>query len=264
MNKLFSILIIATIINGCSSQKAGTSTNNTTSPTATTNTTPVTSTSMNTLTAKERTDGWELLFDGSSTNGWHTYGYNSVMKGWVVKDGSLSLDVNDRKDVEVPGSKDILTDKEFENYHFKTDWKMSPKGNSGIIFNIHEDKAKYPATYQTGPEMQVLDNDGHPDGKIIKHRAGDLYDLISSSSEPVKPVGEWNTAEIMLNKGKLGFYLNGVHIINTSMGDDNWNKMVAGSKFKSMTGFGTFKSGKIALQEHGHDVWFRNIKIRRL
>ncbi len=247
MKKLLSLIIVAAIANGCSSQKV-----------ATANMSP------NTLTSKEKKDGWELLFDGKTTNGWHTYGYNSVMKGWVVKDESLSLDVADRKEVPVTGSKDIVTDNEYENYHFKVDWKISPNGNSGIIFNVFEDKAKYPATYQTGPEMQVLDNNGHPDGKIIKHRAGDLYDLISSSSEPVRPVGEWNTAEIMLNKGKLDFYLNGVHIINTRMFDDNWKKMVGGSKFKSMPAFGTFTKGKIALQEHGHDVWFRNIKIKRL
>jgi hypothetical protein len=77
-------------------------------------------------------------------------------------------------------------------------------------------------------------------------------------------VGEWNTAEIIMNKGKLDFYLNGVHVINTTMWDDNWNKMVAGSKFKTMPAFGTFKTGRIALQEHGNNVSFRNIKIRRL
>lgn len=247
MKKLLSLVIAAAIINSCSSQKV-----------ATANMQP------NTLTAQEKKDGWQLLFDGKTTNGWHTYGYNSIMKGWSVKDGSLSLDTSDRKEVHVPGSKDIVTANEYESYHFKTDWKISPGGNSGIIFNVQEDKSKYPNTYQTGLEMQVLDNDRHRDGKIIKHRAGDLYDLISSSSEPVKPIGEWNTAEIILNKGKLDFYLNGVHVIDTRMWDDNWNKMVAGSKFKSMTGFGTFKKGRIALQEHGHEVWFRNIKIRRL
>ncbi len=247
MKKLLLLIIVTAIINNCTSQKISTA-----------NMQP------NTLTAQERKDGWQLLFDGKTTKGWHTYGYNSIMKGWSVKDESLNLDTSDRKEVSVPGSKDIVTDNEYENYHFKTDWKISPGGNSGIIFNVGENKSKYQNTYETGPEMQVLDNDRHSDGKIIKHRAGDLYDLISSSSEPVKPVGEWNTAEVILNKGKLDFYLNGVHVINTRMWDDNWKKMVAGSKFKSMTGFGTFKKGRIALQEHGHEVWFRNIKIRKL
>jgi len=89
-----------------------------------------------------------------------------------------------------------VTDEEYENFDLKLEWKIAKNGNSGIIFFVHEDTAKYKATYETGPEMQVLDNDGHPDGKIVKHRAGDLYDLISCRKETVKPVGEWNAAEI--------------------------------------------------------------------
>ncbi|MFN2440722.1 MAG: DUF1080 domain-containing protein, partial [Chitinophagaceae bacterium] len=116
----------------------------------------------------------------------------------------------------------------------------------------------------TGPEMQVLDNAGHPDAKITKHRAGDLYDLISVSKETVKPAGEWNTAEIIADKGNLRFRLNGEEVVNTTMWDDVWRTMLANSKFKDMPGFGTFKKGKIALQDHGDNVWYRNIKIRRL
>ena len=203
---------------------------------------------------------WQKLFDGKTTTGWHTYGKSTAGSDWKIDDGALFLDATHK----TPGQGgDLVTNEEFTNYHLKLEWKISKGGNSGIIFNVNEDP-KYSATYTTGPEMQVLDNDRHPDGKIIKHRAGDLYDLISSSSEPVKPVGEWNKAEIILNKGKLDFYLNGVHIIDTGMWDDNWKKMVAGSKFKSMAAFSTFTKGRIALQEHGHEIWFRNIKIKTL
>jgi hypothetical protein len=110
----------------------------------------------------------------------------------------------------------------------------------------------------------VLDNNGHPDGKIKKHRAGDLYDLISSSSEPVKPVGEWNQAEIKIDHAKLDLFLNGVNVVSTTLWDDNWNKLVAGSKFKSMPGFAKFHSGKIGLQDHGNEVWYRNVMIKKL
>jgi len=113
-------------------------------------------------------------------------------------------------------------------------------------------------------ETQVLDNDGHPDGKITKHRAGDLYDLVKSTSEPVKPVGQWNQAEIIANKGKLELYLNGVLVVTTTMWDDNWRAMIKASKFKNMPAFGTFKTGKLDLQDHGCTVWFRNIKIKTL
>lgn len=210
---------------------------------------------------------WITLFDGKSTTGWHTYGKNTVSPYWKAENGVLHLDAAAKKAEKGEGG-DLVTNDEYENYHLKIEWKISPKGNSGIIFNVKEDPAKYHATYNTGPEMQVLDNGtpttpGHPDGKLYTHRAGDLYDLLASK-ELAKPAGEWNAAEIVLNKGKLDFYLNGQHTLSTTMWDDNWNKMVAISKFKDMPGFATFKSGRIALQDHGDEVWFRNIRIRKL
>jgi hypothetical protein len=129
---------------------------------------------------------------------------------------------------------------------------------------VQEDPAKYAYAWQTGPEMQVLDNAGHPDAKIEKHRAGDLYDLVASSPETVKPAGEWNEIEIISNNGQLEFYQNGAKVLSTRMWDESWKKLIAGSKFRDMPGFGTFKSGKIALQDHGDDVWYRNIRIKRL
>src|SRR5262249_2224717 len=118
--------------------------------------------------------------------------------------------------------------------------------------------------WQSGPEMQVVDNAGHPDGKIVKHRAGDLYDMISSSKETVKPYGEWNQVEIKALNGKLDLFLNGENIVSTTMWDDNWKKLIAESKFKDMAGFGTYTKGRIGLQDHGNQVWFRNIMIKRL
>jgi 3-keto-disaccharide hydrolase len=203
---------------------------------------------------------WVSLFDGNSTSGWHTYGITTVASTWKVDSGALHLvPPKDKKE-----SGDLVTNDSYENFHLKLEWKIAPKGNSGIIFLVNEDTAQYKKTYNTGPEMQVLDNNGHPDAKIIKHRAGDLYDLITSSKEVVKPAGEWNQAEVMINNGKLDLVLNGTNVVSTTLWDDNWNKMIAGSKFKDMPGFAKSHSGKIALQDHGDEVWYRNITIKKL
>ncbi|RYF96241.1 MAG: DUF1080 domain-containing protein [Chitinophagaceae bacterium] len=217
----------------------------------------------NTISKAEKKDGWELLFDGVSTKGWHTYHNKPVGSAWKVMDGTLFLDVTEKKDGKVVGGGDIVTDEDFGNFHLKYDWKVAVKGNGGVVFYAQEaDKYKYP--WETGPEMQVLDNNGHPDAKINKHRAGDLYDLIASSSEPVKPAMEWNSAEIKSLNGKLELFLNGVLVVSTTLWDDNWRALVAGSKFKNMPDFGKYQKGKLGLQDHGDNVWFRNIKIRRL
>lgn len=220
-------------------------------------------TMQNTLSSKEKNNGWQLLFDGQTTNGWHTYGKQTAGSVWKAEDGVLHLDAASKKTFPNEGG-DIVTADEYDNFDLQLDWKISKNGNSGVMTFVKEDKAKYNEPYFTGPEMQVLDNAGHPDGKIYKHHAGDLYDLIASPKDFSKPVGEWNHAEIISNNGKLDFYLNGEHTVSTTMWDDNWRNMIAGSKFKAWPDFGTFKKGRIDLQDHGDDVWFRNIKIKRL
>jgi hypothetical protein len=246
MYRKFILLVAAGIFYGCSSTKVTTM-----------------ETSPNILSAKEKKESWQSLFDGQTTQGWHTYGKQTIGKAWKVEDGALHLDAAFKKTAPAEGG-DIVTDQEFDNFDLKLEWKISPKGNSGIMIFVKEDAAKYGQPYFTGPEMQVLDNLGHADAKIFKHKAGDLYDLIASSKQAEKAVGEWNQVEIISNQGKLDFYLNNEHIVSTTMWDDNWRKMIAASKFKAWPDFGTYKSGKIDLQDHGDDVWYRNIKIKRL
>ncbi|MBD3747899.1 MAG: DUF1080 domain-containing protein [Sphingobacteriales bacterium] len=214
-----------------------------------------------TTSCSTQEEGFKNLVSKNSTDGWHTYGKTYVGKAWTVENQTLHFNPDE---IEQSEKGDLVTDSDYENFHLKFEWKISKNGNSGVMFNVKDDATKYPQPYLTGPEMQVLDNDGHPDAKIFKHRAGDLYDLIPSSQETVKPVGEWNKAEIIVNKGKLEFHLNGVKVVETTMWDEAWNKMVAGSKFKSMPDFGKFKSGKIVFQDHGNEVWYRNIMIKTL
>jgi hypothetical protein len=212
----------------------------------------------NTLTEKEKKEGWKLLFDGKTTSGWRNYRSDNISERWKASNGELYLD----KSV-TEGTGDIITDEEFQDYELLLDWKISPCGNSGVIFHVVED-AKFKNTYNSGPEMQVLDNTCHPDAKIAKHRAGDLYDLIACSKETVKPAGEWNQVRLISKDAKMEFWLNETKVVAFTMHTPEWDQMVAKSKFNSMPGFGKAEKGHIALQDHGDAVWFRNIKIREL
>ncbi len=218
--------------------------------------------SPNTLTAKEKKDGWKLLFDGTTTKGWRKFKGDKIGAAWKVADGALYLDASNKKDWQTGDGGDIVSEGVYENYELSIEWKIQPCGNSGIIFNVQE--GNYDYAWFTGPEFQVLDNACHPDAKIIKHRAGDLYDLISCKTETVKPAGEWNLAVIKANKGKYSFWLNGTEVTSVDMNSPEWKTLIAGSKFKNMPDFGKFTKGHISLQDHGDQVWYRNIKIKEL
>lgn len=212
--------------------------------------------------ASKKNDGWQWLFNGSSKDSWHVFNHKSDGAAWkVLKDGVLYLDPEAKK--SGAGGGDLVTNEEFENFDLKLDWKIDSAGNSGIIFLTQEDP-KYSQTYLTGPEMQIIDNNGHHDAKINKHRAGDLYDLIASSPENVHPLDQWNSIEIVINKGQLDLFQNGAKVVSTMMWNDNWKQLIANSKFKNWTGFGMFQRGRIALQDHGNGVAFKNIQIKRL
>ncbi|MEZ4964416.1 MAG: family 16 glycoside hydrolase [Saprospiraceae bacterium] len=213
----------------------------------------------NTLSSKEKAAGWQLLFDGKTTAGWHNYGKTGIGSSWTVDEGALHLDTRTAND-----GGDILTADEYQDFELSLEWKIAPCGNSGIIYNVVEDPDKYSQTWLTGPEMQVLDNACHPDSKFPKHRAGDLYDLIECKYVTVKPAGQWNRVRIISKNGKVEHWLNDRKLVEYDMNAPSWGKLIAGSKFKDMPGFGKAKKGKIALQDHGDPVWYKNIKIRKL
>jgi len=262
MYKSVYALLAIGLLTACSSTKnTGTATNGST--TQTTGGTMQTAAGGSTSTNQPNA-GWVALFDGKTLAGWHSYGKTTPGSAWKVDDGAIHLDASSKQSYQTNGGGDLVTDAEYENYHLKLEWKISPNGNSGIIINTKEDTSKYRESWYTGMEMQVLDNNGHSDGKIPKHRAGNLYDLIAVSKETVKPVGEWNLAEVVNNRGKLDLYLNGEHVVDTRMDDDAWRNLIAGSKFKDMPDFAKFSRGRIGLQDHGNDVWFRNIQIKQL
>ncbi|MDR3711402.1 MAG: DUF1080 domain-containing protein [Puia sp.] len=214
----------------------------------------------NTLTNKEKKEGWKLLFDGKTTQGWHTYLRDTVGSKWQVKDQTLVFDTSQAES----GGGDLVTNESYENYELKLEWKISKGGNSGIIFDVQEDP-KFGATYLTGPEMQVLDNKDASDNKKQSHLAGCLYDLAGDAtvSKP-HPAGEWNQVRILQNKGHLTLWLNGIQTYDGQIGSDEWNKLVANSKFKHTSNFAKVAAGKISLQEHPGSSGWRNIKIRLL
>ncbi|MEE6186394.1 family 16 glycoside hydrolase [Niabella digestorum] len=216
----------------------------------------------NTLTPEEKAAGWQLLFDGVSTDGWHAYGSKTIGTAWKVANGTLYLDAT--KDGTPKTGGDIVTDKEYKNFELKLDWKIDKNGNSGICIYVHENKDRFKYMWYTGPEIQIVDNEGHPDGRVYKHQAGDLYDLIPAKTKAANPPLEWNQYLIRCVNGKLDIYLNDQHVVSTTLWDENWRNLVANSKFKGIPEFGTYKVGRIGLQDHGNNVWFRNIKIREL
>ncbi|MGH2646057.1 MAG: 3-keto-disaccharide hydrolase [Ginsengibacter sp.] len=215
--------------------------------------------------AVENNDGWKPLFDGKTTAGWHTYGADTIGSAWKAEDSTLHLDASQKNDWQTKGGGDIVTNDEFGNFDLQIDWKISEGGNSGIMFYVHEDTSKFQYAWNSGPEMQIADNDKNEDGKVYKCKAGDIYELFPTTSDKyVKPAMQWNHVEIKSNNGKLDLYMNDHQVLDTTIWDDAWKKSIAGTKFKDMPGFGTFKKGKIALQDHGADIWFRNIKIKDL
>jgi hypothetical protein len=246
MNKLLSIALCASVFAACNSSSTNSTTTDTTAATAA-------------MQPAATDTGWTNLFDGTTLNGWHTFGSASVSPKWSVDSGIIHFNPATKGD-----DGDLVSNDSFANFDLKIDWKIAKGGNSGILFYVQDDKAKYEDTYKTGPEMQVLDDERNEDNKIPSHHAGSLYDLIQATPGAVKPAEQWNSVEIVANNGKLDFYLNGVHVVNTTMWDDGWKKMVAGSKFKEWPAFGTFKTGHIALQDHGFNVWFKNIQVRKL
>ena len=216
------------------------------------------------LTQVNAQEKWTSLFDGKTTAGWHSYGEKTAGAAWKIDNGIISLDPTAIKNGK--GGGDLVTDESFNDFHLQLESKISKNGNSGIIFFVQDNPTKYQETWHTGPEMQVLDNDGHEDGKIISHRAGNLYDLIVGKEGVVKPYDQWNKVDIIFKKGKLDLILNDVTVISTHVGDDGWKELIRRSKFAAgeSPDFGKKFSGHIALQDHDNKVSYRNIRIQKL
>lgn len=210
---------------------------------------------LNTLTAAEQKDGWKLLFDGKSLNGWRTYKEGGkIGAGWVIEDGIL------KKQAKIGGG-DIMTEQPISgtaDWELSWEWRISKNGNNGIKYFITEARKG-----TLGHEYQMLDDDGHPDGKTGPHRqTASFYDVLPPAKDkPIKPVGEWNASRVVVKGNTVQHWLNGAKVLEYVLGSEVVKEAVAKSKFKKIDDFGTKVTGHILLTDHGDECCFRNLKL---
>jgi len=227
---------------------------------------------LNTLSEEEKAAGWKLLFDGETFNGWRGIGLENIPEGhWTIEDGAIKKVPSGRVPLQEDGQPleggDIMTTETFEDFELYLEWKIVPAGNSGIKYNVSEDMSASnpPPRSALGFEYQILDDDLHPDGERGGlYTASALYDLVEPQGKALKPVGEFNSTRILF-EGKHGeHWLNGNKVLEYNMDTDEFNTLVAKSKYKDYEGFADKRSGHIIIQDHTSAAWFRNIKIRKI
>lgn len=196
---------------------------------------------------------WRPLFDGTSTAGWRGFRAKGLpAKGWKLESGALHH-------LAGAGGGDIVTIDEYGDFELRFEWKVGPGANSGVLYRVGEDED---AAWRTGPEYQILDDDQHGDGKDSKTSAASMYALYEPARKQLKPVGEFNEGRIVVRGGKVEHWLNGTRVVSCDLGSPESAAKIAASKFKDLPGFAKRPEGRIALQDHGGDVWYRNLRIR--
>ena len=233
---------------------------------------PPAATRPNELTAAERAAGWRLLFDGRTLSGWRGLGYDSVPTAhWMVVDGAIKKiagkNVARQADGQPLQGGDLMTVDTFADFEVTWEWKVAPGANSGVKYNVSEavSMAQAPNHAALGFEYQILDDDRHEDGKLPTHRAGALYDLVApGSGKHLRPVGEWNRSKVIFRGNHGEHWLNGEKIVEFDLGTARMDSALAASKYRSIQGFAERRKGHIVLQDHGDEVYFRNIKVREL
>ena len=209
--------------------------------------------SMNTSATAAQSAGWKSLFDGKTTAGWRNYKKQTVGPGWTVVDGLLTRSGDN--------AGDIITADKYRNFELALDWRVAEGGNSGILYRATEDNDYI---WQSAPEMQILDDERHADGKSPLTSAGSDFALYPAPRGVVHSAGQWNSARLLVNGNHVEHWLNGQKLLEYELGSSEWTEKVAASKFKTMPNYGKATEGYIGLQDHGDKVEFRNIRIRVL
>lgn len=206
----------------------------------------------NTLTDAEREAGWELLFDGRTLDGWRGYNRGDLPEGWAVEDGTIAW---------VQSGGDIITERQFTDFELTLEWRIEPGGNSGVFYRGAEGEEWI---YQSAPELQVLDDEGHADGQSPLTSAGSNFGLHGVPRGVVHPASEWNSVRVVVDGKHVEHWMNGVQVVAYELESPEWEVLVQSSKFAAWPAYGRAPSGHIGLQDHQSRVWFRNIKIREL
>ncbi len=212
----------------------------------------------NEMTTTSADAGYTSLFDGQTLTGWRTY-QNKPADSWTVKDGTLYCkgSTTDKSDLRA----DLITTGQYENFDLSFDWKISPQGNSGVMYLVTEE---FPAAYLSGPEYQLIDDINFPSKLEDWQKTGANYAMDAAPAAQPKPVGEWNHTRIVVNKGHVEHWLNGTKVVDYQLWTEEWKQKKATGKWKDAPGYGLSKKGHIALQDHGSEAWFKNIKIKEL
>ena len=208
---------------------------------------------------------WEILFDGTSTEKWKQYNQPEMSEAWKVEDGTLAF-YPPKEGSEWGKGHNIVTKDNYHSFELELEYRVAEGANSGIFWGVIEDE-RLAEPYLSGPEIQVLDNKRHPDAQAgTSHQAGALYDMVAPSKDVTKEAGEWNSLYLKIdhftNEGLV--IQNGEEIVRFPVHGKEWNDLVANSKFADWTAFGKYRTGKIGLQDHGDQVAYRNIRIRRI
>ena len=220
--------------------------------------------SASTTDAVSQTEEWISLFDGETLDGWKRYNADEIGPLWRVEDGAIMCDGKGHGEGSPEDGGSLITLETFGNFELELEWKISEGGNSGIMYHVVE-KPEYSHAYVTGPEYQVMD-DSRSSGSA-KNLAGSNYDMYAAPPTKIlKPVGEWNTAKIVYNEGKVEHWLNGEKVVEFDENSEDFQERYEQSKWATddYPYWNTYKEGSIALQDHGAQVWYRNIRIRKL